>query len=110
MKYFYKKCKCGGHLIVDTSVIPKSRCYKVECSNENCEYRGQGFEYENQCLFYYYMENRGKITIDNAKLLINDIINDIKSKNGIEDEWENIDNDIKKEIKEKWIDIAEKYI
>lgn len=40
-----------------------------------------------------------------AEKIVNKIVLDITDRRGIKHEWNNIDEDIQKEIKEKWINI-----
>ena len=44
--------------------------------------------------------------LDKSKLIIDRIIEDLSDRCGLGDEWDQIDDDIKDEIKEKWKDIV----
>jgi hypothetical protein len=40
-----------------------------------------------------------------AKLAVEDIVKDLSDRKGLDNEWDQIDDDIKDEIKTHWIDI-----
>ncbi len=48
------------------------------------------------------------VTEETIKNIVNDIIEDICDRKGLGNEWENIDEDIQEEIKEKWFKIVDK--
>ena len=48
------------------------------------------------------------ISEETIKNIINEIIEDIQDRSGLGDEWDNIDKNIQKEIKEKWFEIINK--
>jgi len=43
---------------------------------------------------------------EQAKETVSKIISDISDRSGLGDEWDNIDEDIRDEIRGKWIDIV----
>jgi hypothetical protein len=44
-----------------------------------------------------------------ARRAVDEIISDLKGRKGIGDEWEQIDEDIQKEIRDTWQDIIDGY-
>ena len=44
-----------------------------------------------------------------ADEIVNEILNDLTDRSGLGNEWDNIDSDIQKEIKEAWAEIIQKY-
>lgn len=55
----------------------------------------------------YYMRLLHKQDFGKAKNIAYDILADMTSRNGLENEWEQIDYDVQEEIIQKWIDIAQ---
>ncbi len=45
-----------------------------------------------------------------SESIVNDIIYDLSGRCGLGNEWEQIDDDVTNEIKNKWKDIVEKYL
>ena len=41
-----------------------------------------------------------------AKSIVNKIVNDLCNRSGLQNEWDNIDADIQKEIKKTWMEIV----
>jgi len=48
------------------------------------------------------------ISEETIKNIINEIIEDIQDRKGLDNEWENIDKNIQEEIKEEWFKIINK--
>lgn len=47
---------------------------------------------------------------DVAAKIVDRIINDLSSRCGLEDEWEQIDEDIQQEIKDEWGEIVDRVL
>jgi hypothetical protein len=43
---------------------------------------------------------------ENAERIVDAIVDDLTDRKGLKQEWWSIDNDIREEIKRKWIDIV----
>ncbi len=58
----------------------------------------------------YYKHILDKKDYGKAKNIVYQILADFTDRRGLRQEWEQIDDDIKEEIIQKWIDIVEKTI
>jgi len=59
---------------------------------------------------YYDFIFKKNVNITKEEKIIFDIVYDLSDRRGLKQEWDNIDDDVKEEIIQKWINIVKKYL
>jgi hypothetical protein len=45
-----------------------------------------------------------------ARWIVDDIISDLSGRKGLDNEWDNIDSDVQREIATTWLNMTEEYV